>query len=158
MAEAAEFRFTGIGLLYGPESLRAQGGSRMEGRCVGADEGGLAGSCAKRRAAGRPRRVPLRERVGRGLRLKGTGSLSAGVERGVGKRGCSRGLDGGQSEGGVVCVVHLLLKPDMLKGRSLLVARLQASQVVGLIHWPWLGCLCAFISRFRLVLYPSRRW
>lgn len=31
MAEAAEFRFTGVGLLYGPESLRAQGGSLVEG-------------------------------------------------------------------------------------------------------------------------------
>lgn len=75
LAEAAEFRFTGVGLLYGPESLQAQGGSRMEGRCAGADEGGVVGGSAKRRAAGRPHRAPLRGRVGRGLQLKSTGSL-----------------------------------------------------------------------------------
>ena len=75
LAEAAEFRFIGVGFLYGPESLRAQAGSLMEGRCAGADEGGYAGGCAKRRAAGRPHRVPLRGRVGRGLRLKSTGAL-----------------------------------------------------------------------------------
>lgn len=51
LAVAAEFRFIGVGFLYGPESLRAQGGSLMEGRCAGADEGGDAGSCAKRHAA-----------------------------------------------------------------------------------------------------------
>lgn len=39
MAEAAEFRFAGVGLLYEPETLRAQGGRLMEGRCAGADEG-----------------------------------------------------------------------------------------------------------------------
>lgn len=39
LAEATEFRFAGVGFLYGPESLRAQGGSLMEGRCTGADEG-----------------------------------------------------------------------------------------------------------------------
>ena len=78
LAEAAEFRFTGVSFLYGPESLRAQGGSVMEVRCAGADEGGYAGGSAKRRAAGRPHRAPLRERVGRGLRLKGTGLLWAG--------------------------------------------------------------------------------
>lgn len=41
LAEAAEFRFAGVGFLYGPESLRAQGGSLMEGRCAGADEGDM---------------------------------------------------------------------------------------------------------------------
>lgn len=51
LAEAAELRFAGVGLLYGPESLRAQGGSVMEVRCAGADEGGCAGGSAKRRAA-----------------------------------------------------------------------------------------------------------
>ena len=75
LAAAAEFRLAGVGLLYGPESLRAQDGSLMEGRCAGADEGGDVGSSAKRRAAGRPHRAPLRERVGRGLRLKSTGEL-----------------------------------------------------------------------------------
>ena len=38
-------------------------------------KGGYAGGSAKRRAAGRPHRAPLRERVGRGLRLKSTGEL-----------------------------------------------------------------------------------
>ena len=75
LAEAAKFRFAGVGLLYGPESLRAQDGSLVEGRCAGADEGGDAGGSAKRRAAGRPHRAPLRRRVGRGLRLKSTGVL-----------------------------------------------------------------------------------
>lgn len=36
----------------------------MEGRCAGADEGGYAGGSAKRRAAGRPHRAPLRGRGG----------------------------------------------------------------------------------------------
>lgn len=71
----------------------------MEGRCAGANEGGDAGGCARRRAAGRPHRAPLRGRVGRGLWLKSTGTLCAG-EWGVGKRGCGGGLVGGQSEGG----------------------------------------------------------
>lgn len=75
---AAEFRFTGVGLLYGPESLRAQGGSLMEGRCAGADEGGYAGGSAKRRAAGRPHRAPLRGQAWRGLQFKSTGVLWAG--------------------------------------------------------------------------------
>lgn len=78
LAEAAEFRFAGVGILCGPESLRAQGGSLMEGRCPGADEGGYAGGSAKRRAAGRLRRAPMRGRVGRGLRLKSIGALWAG--------------------------------------------------------------------------------
>lgn len=78
LAAAAEFRFAGVGLLYGPESLRAQGGSLMEVRSAGADEGGYAGGCAKRRAAARLHRAPLRGRSGRGLRLKGTGLLWAG--------------------------------------------------------------------------------
>lgn len=50
----------------------------MEGRCVGADEGGVAGGCAKRRAAGRPHCVPLRGLVGRGLQLKSTGCCERG--------------------------------------------------------------------------------
>lgn len=37
--EATEFRFAGVGFLYGSESLRAQGGSLMEVRCAGVDEG-----------------------------------------------------------------------------------------------------------------------
>ncbi len=78
LAVAAEFRFAGVGFLCGPESLRAQGGSLMEGRCAGADEGGYAGGSAKRRAAGGPHRAPLRGRVGRALRLKSTGLLWAG--------------------------------------------------------------------------------
>ena len=49
----------------------------VEGRCAGADEGGPGGS-AKRRAAGRPHRAPLRGRAWRGPRLKSTGSLWAG--------------------------------------------------------------------------------
>ena len=115
LAEAAGFRFAGVGLLYEPESLRAQGGRLMEVRCAGADEGGYAGGCAKRRAAGRPNRAPLRGRVGRGLRLKSAGELWVGVERGVGKRGCGRGLDGGQSEGGGVCAARMLRKSGTLK-------------------------------------------
>lgn len=78
LAEAAEFRFTSVGLLYGPESLRVKGGRLMEGRCAGAGEGGDAGGCAKQHAAGRPHRVPLRGRAWRGLRLKSTGLLWAG--------------------------------------------------------------------------------
>jgi len=78
LTEAAEFRFTGAGFLYGPEFLRAQGDSLMESRCAGADEEGYAGGSAKRRAAGRPHRAPLGGRVGRGLRLKSTGLLWAG--------------------------------------------------------------------------------
>ena len=75
LAVAAEFRFIGVGFLYGPESLRAQGGRLMEWRCADADEGGYAGGSAKRRAAGGPHRAPLRGRVGRGLRIKSTGAL-----------------------------------------------------------------------------------
>ncbi len=78
LAEAAEFRFTSVGLLYGPESLRVKGGRLMEGRYAGAGEGGDAGGCAKQHAAGRPHRVPLRGRAWRGLRLKSTGLLWAG--------------------------------------------------------------------------------
>ena len=78
LAEATEFRFADVGFLYGSESLRAQGGSLMEVRCAGSDVGGYAGGSAKRGAAGRPHCVPLRGRVGRGLRLKSAGSLWAG--------------------------------------------------------------------------------
>ena len=46
-AAAAEFRSTGVSLLYGPESLRAQGDKLMEGRYAGTDEGGYAGGSAK---------------------------------------------------------------------------------------------------------------
>lgn len=38
--EVMEFRFTGVGLRHGPETLRAQVGSLMEVQCDGADEGG----------------------------------------------------------------------------------------------------------------------
>lgn len=46
LAVAAEFRFIGVGFLYGPESLRAQGGRLMEWRCADADEEGYAGGSA----------------------------------------------------------------------------------------------------------------
>ena len=39
----------------------------------------------------------------------------SGVERGVGKRGCGRELDGEQSEGGDVCAARMLRKSDTLK-------------------------------------------
>ena len=41
LAVAAEFRFAGVGFLYGPESLWAQGGSLTGARCSGADEGDM---------------------------------------------------------------------------------------------------------------------
>ena len=159
--EVMEFRFTGVGLLHGPETLRAQVSSLMEVQGAGADEGGDAeGLRDGTRLATPPYPSNCAHPQAPSPAQKYWVGAVCGGWGGKGRRqaGRWRGLDGEQSEGGVVCVVHLLLKPDMLKGRSLLVARLQASQVVGLIHWPWLGCLCAFISRFRLVLYPSRRW
>ncbi len=99
LAEAAEFRFTGVDLLCGPEALRAQGGSLMEVRCAGANEvvmqeavlsdmrqvGHIVHHCA-----GEWARTAAQKYWG----------VVGGVERGVGKRGCSRRLDGGQSEGG----------------------------------------------------------
>ena len=39
----------------------------------------------------------------------------SGVERGVGKRGCGRGLVGGQNEGGGVCAARMLRKSRTLK-------------------------------------------
>lgn len=38
--EVIEFRFTGVGLLHGPKTRRAQVSSPMEVQCAGADEGG----------------------------------------------------------------------------------------------------------------------
>lgn len=38
--EVIEFRFTGVRLLHGRETLRAQVGSLKEMQCAGADEGG----------------------------------------------------------------------------------------------------------------------
>lgn len=80
------------------------------------------------------------------------------VRWGVGKQGGGKGLVGERGEGGGVCVARLLPKPVTLKRRSLKVARLQASQLAGLIHCPWLECLYVSISWFRLLPYPSRRW
>lgn len=71
--------------------------------------------------------------------------------RGVGKRGCGRGLDGGQSEGGGRLHGADAAGVGDVKGRSQKVARLQASEWAGLIHCPWLGCLYVSISWFRLV-------
>jgi len=73
------------------------------------------------------------------------------VRWGVGKQGGGKGPVGDRGEGGSACMVRSMRRPDTLKGRSLLVARLQVSQVVGLIHCPWLGCLYVSISWFRLV-------
>lgn len=127
LAEALEFRFTGVGLLYGLEFLRAQGGRLVEGQCPGADEGGVAGGCAKRRAASRPHRAPMRGRAWARTAAQKYWGVVGGVERGVGKRGCGRGLVGGQSEGGGVCAARMLRKLGTLKERSQKVARLQAS-------------------------------
>lgn len=52
-------------------------------------------------------------------------------------------------------MVQSMRRPDTLKGKSLLVARLQASQVVGLIHCSWLRCLCASVCRFVSCLNPA---
>lgn len=82
--------------------------------------------------------------------------------RGVGRlggasasKGGGKGLAGEHREGGGVRVARMLPKLVALKGRSLLVARLQASQVVGLIHCPWLWCLCASVCRFVSCLTPA---
>ena len=80
------------------------------------------------------------------------------VRWGVGKQGGGKGLVGERGEGGGVCVAQKLPKPVTLKRRSLKAARLQASQLAGLIHCSWLGCLYVSISWFRLLPYPSRRW
>lgn len=77
------------------------------------------------------------------------------VRRGVGKQGGGKGLVGERGEGGGVCVARVLPKPVTLKRRSLKVARLQVSQLVGLIHCPWLGCLYVFIVGFVLCLTPA---
>lgn len=70
-------------------------------------------------------------------------------------KGGGKGLAGDRGEGGSACMVRSMRRPDTLKGRSLLVARLQASQVVGLIHCPWLRCLCASVCRFVSCLSPA---
>ena len=72
LAEAAEFRFTGVSFLYGPESLRAQGGSFMEERCVGADEGGMREAVLS--GVQQVGRI-VYQCAGCGLRPKSTGSL-----------------------------------------------------------------------------------
>lgn len=78
-------------------------------------------------------------------------STRGGVVRwGVGKQGGGKGLVGERGEGGGVCVAQKLPKPVTLKRRSLKVARLQASQLAGLIHCPWLGCLYVSICCDRL--------
>ena len=60
------------------------------------------------------------------------------------KAGCLRGAE--------------VAEAGHVKEKEPKVARLQASQLAGLIHCPWLGCLYVSISWFRLVPYPSRRW
>lgn len=77
------------------------------------------------------------------------------VRWGVGKQGGGKGLVSEQSEGGGVRVARMLPKLVALKGRSQKVARLQASQVVGLIHCPWLRCLCASVCRSVSYLNPA---
>lgn len=92
------------------------------------------------------------------FRCTSVGLLRAGsgvVRWGVGKQGGGKGLADEQDEGGSACMVRSMRRPDTLKGRSLLVARLQASQVVGLIHCPWLRCLCASVCRSVSYLNPA---
>ena len=137
---AAEFRFAGVGLLYGPESLRAQGGSVMEVRCAGADEGGCAGGSAKRRAAGRPHCAPLRGRAWRGLQLKSTGALWAGWKGASASEAVAEDSMVSSAKAGRLCGADAA---EVGHAKGLKVARLQARQMFGPISFSVAGVLSA---------------
>jgi len=150
--EVIEFRFTGVGLLHEPETLRAQVSSLMEVQRAGPDEVVMrkAFATGPRLAtppypsnSTHPQAPTPAQKYWVGAVCGGWGGKGASASKGGGK-----GLAGEHREGGVVCVARLLSKPVRLKRRSLLVAKLQASHVVGLIHCPWLRCLCASVRRF----------
>ena len=141
LAEAAEFRFTGVGLLCGPESLRAQGGSLMEGRCAGADEGDMREAalsdvrqvghivyhCAGERGADCGSKV-----LGRCERGKGASASEAVAEYsmvGRGKSGRLRAADAAE-------VGH---------AKGFKIARLQARQMFGPIGFSVAGVLSAYV-------------